>query len=217
MPESSIVIFSKFISTLLETFRTSLSAIGWPSFSLGSGCCVSMMILSTEPSLMGLCQAPNRQSINQQSSLPCIRTGSLPARLSWTSLLGSEVWGPFCSPTLPRDIKKMADVQIAFFRQLCRLKRSVTPAIIFRELSEMPWVHRWWNQVIGFMHRLSNMPEDSIHAEILRDNIADAQEHPSYGNWAGGIVKQYSRLGMVSPFSSPGITCLNSLGFQANM
>ena len=48
---------------------------------------------------------------------------------------GSEVWGPFCSPTLPRDIKKMADVQIAFFRQLCRLKRSVTPAVIFRELS----------------------------------------------------------------------------------
>ena len=42
-------------------------------------------------------------------------------------------------------------------------------------------------------------------------------EHPSYGNWAGGIVKQYSRLGMVSPFSSFGITCLNSLGFQANM
>ena len=37
---------------------------------------------------------------------------------------GSEVWGPFCSPALPRDIK-MADVQIAFFRQLCRLKRNV--------------------------------------------------------------------------------------------
>ena len=67
------------------------------------------------------------------------------------------------------------------------------------------------------MHRLSNMPEDSIHAEIFRDNIADAQEHPSYGNWAGGIVKQYSRLGMVSPFSSSGIAGLNSLGFQANM
>ena len=78
----------------------------------------------------------------------------------------------------------------------------------------MPWVHRWWNQVIGFMHRLSNMPEDSIHAEILRNNIADAQGHPSYGNWAGGIVKQYSRLGMVSPFSSSGITGLNSLGFS---
>ena len=97
------------------------------------------------------------------------------------------------------------------------VSKGVTPVIIFRELSEMPWVHRWWNQVIGFMHRLSNMPEDSIPAEVLRDNIADAQEHPSYGNWAGGFVKQYSRLGMVSPFSSSGITCLNSLGFQANM
>ena len=51
---------------------------------------------------------------------------------------------------------------------------------------------------------------DSIHAEVLRDNIADAQEHPSYGNWAGGIVKQYSRLGMVSPFSSSGTPGLNS-------
>ena len=67
------------------------------------------------------------------------------------------------------------------------------------------------------MRRLSNMPDDSIHDEILRDNVADAQQHPSCDNWADGIVKQYSRLGMASPFSSSGITCLNSLGFQANM
>ena len=110
----------------------------------------------------------------------------------------------------------MAYVQVAFFRQLCRQKKSVTPAIVFRELSERPWVHQWWDQVIGFMHRLSNMPDDSIHAEILRDNIADAQGHPC-GNWAGGIVRQYSRLGMALPFSSYGDTCLNFLGFQANM
>ena len=84
-------------------------------------------------------------------------------------------------------MKKMADVQLAFFRQLCRLKKSVTPAIIFRELSEKPWMHRWWNQLIGFMHRLSNMPDNSIDAELLRDNIADAQQHPSCGTWAGGI------------------------------
>ena len=46
------------------------------------------------------------------------------------------------------------------------------------------------------MHRPSNMPDDSIHAEILRDNVADAQEHPSCDNWAGGNVKHYSRLVM---------------------
>ena len=31
----------------------------------------------------------------------------------------------------------MADVQVAFFRQLCHLKKCVIPAIIFRELSEI--------------------------------------------------------------------------------
>ena len=67
------------------------------------------------------------------------------------------------------------------------------------------------------MHRLSKMPEDNIHAEILTDNIADAQQHPSFGNWAGGIVKQYSRLGMALPLSFPGITGLNPLGFQASI
>ena len=78
-----------------------------------------------------------------------------------------------------------SDLQTMVDMQLCRLKRNVTPAIIFRELSERPWVHRWWIQVIGFLHRLSNVPDDSIHAELLRDNIADAQQH-----WAGGTVKQ---------------------------
>ena len=86
--------------------------------------------------------------------------------------------------------------------QPARLDGWVSVCLIFAGMAEsfLVLVSLWWNQVIGFMHRLSNMPEDSVHAEILRDNIADAQEHPSYGNWAGGIVKQYSRLGMVSPF-----------------
>ena len=111
----------------------------------------------------------------------------------------------------------MADVEVCFLRQLCRLKKSVTPAIIFRELAEKPWVHRWWCQVLGFMHRLSNMPQSSIHVDILRDNISAAQQHPMCGNWAAGIVRQYAGLGMPSPFSSSGIVALNSLGFQANM
>ena len=81
---------------------------------------------------------------------------------------GAEIWGTLCSHPLPPDIKQMADVQVSFLRQLCRLRRSVTPAIIFRELAEKPWVHRWWCQVLGFMHRLSNMPQSSIHVDILR-------------------------------------------------
>ena len=51
-------------------------------------------------------------------------------------------------------------------------------------LAERLWAQRWLNQVIEFMHCLSNMPQDGIHAEIstrIKDNIADAQEHPSCG------------------------------------
>ena len=125
---------------------------------------------------------------------------------------GAEIWGTLCSHPLPPDIKQMADVQVSFLRQLCRLRRSVTPAIIFRELAEKPWVHRWWCQVLGFMHRLSNMPQSSIHVDILRDNISAAQQHPMCGNWAAGIVRQYAGLGMPSPFSSSGVVALNSLG-----
>ena len=133
----------------------------------------------------------------------CLRIPQKAMRLLFDALglptvsYGSEVWGPSCSPSLPRDIKKMADVQVAFFRQLCRLKRSVTPAIIFRKLSERPWVHRWWNQVIGFMHRLSNMPEECIHAEILRDNIADAQQRPLMWQLGWWHCREYSSLGMI--------------------
>ena len=45
---------------------------------------------------------------------------------------GAEIWGTLCSHPLPPDIKQMADVQVSFLRQLCCLRRSVTPAIIFR-------------------------------------------------------------------------------------
>ena len=63
------------------------------------------------------------------------------------------------------------------------------------------------------MHCLSSMSQDSMHAEIMN---ADAQGSPSYiyGNWAGGIVKQYSCLGMVSPFLSSGMMGLKVIKFQ---
>ena len=118
---------------------------------------------------------------------------------------------------MPSDVRNLAEIQVSFLRQLCSLKKSVTLAIMFRELAEKPWVHRWWSQVLGFMHRLSVMPESSIHADILKDNISASQQHPMCGNWATGIVRQYASLGMPSPFSSSGIVALNSLGVQADM
>ena len=79
--------------------------------------------------------------------------------------------------------------------------------IIFRDLDEGPWVHRYWwgNQVSGFMRRLFSMPESSSHVDILRDKNAGAQEYPSCGNWAGGIVKRFRQHGKAVPVLSFGM------------
>ena len=60
------------------------------------------------------------------------------------------------------------------------------------------------------------MPHDSIYVENPKDKIADAKEVPLYGNWAGSIVKQYSRLGMALLFLPSCVSGLNSLDFQVN-
>ncbi len=31
------------------------------------------------------------------------------------------------------------------------------------------------------------MPKDSLHADILKDNIQDAELSPLIANWAGGV------------------------------
>ena len=132
-----------------------------------------------------------------------------------TTSYGEEIWGDSCSHPLPSNVKNMADIPVSFLRHLCRLKKSVNP--VFRELTEKPWVHSWWSQVLGYMHRLFVMPGSSIHVDILKEYISAAQQHPVCGNWAAGIVRRSASLGMPSKFSSSGIVALNSLGVQANM
>ena len=65
--------------------------------------------------------------------------------------------------------------------------------------------------VLGFMRRLSLLPEGSLHLDILRDNIADARQPLVCANWAAGVDKQFRDLDMGSPFVSSGIGALDSL------
>ena len=62
---------------------------------------------------------------------------------------------------------------MAFFRQLCQLRKSMAPNMIFREFSERPWLDRWSSFLLGYMRRLLLLPGDSLHRDILR-GIADA-------------------------------------------
>ena len=88
---------------------------------------------------------------------------------------GCEVWAPACPLAMGLELKDMLGVQMAFFRQPCQLRKSVTPNIIFREFSERPWLETRWSFLLGFVRRLSLLPDDSLHLDILRDNVADAR------------------------------------------
>ena len=80
---------------------------------------------------------------------------------------GCEVWAPACSLAMGPELEDKLGVQMAFFRQLCQLRKSVTPIIIFRGFSERPWLGTWWSFLLGFVHRLSLLPDDSLHLDIL--------------------------------------------------
>ena len=67
------------------------------------------------------------------------------------------------------------------------------------------------------MHKSASHPESPMAPFISgRSHVQEVHFWQKIG-MLGSSLSQYSRPGMASPFSSSGITCLNSLGFQANM
>ena len=157
--------------------------------------------------------AAKYRELHCDKSFPMIRR-LFDAVVRPTVSYGSEVWGTTCTGRLSQDLKGITDLQLSFFRQVLKLRRSISAPIIFAELAEVPWTRFWWSQVLGFMHRLGNMSESSLHRDILRDNIADALLSPAIGNWAAGVLQQYASLGLASPFSGGDIQCISAHGFQ---
>ncbi len=70
------------------------------------------------------------------------------------------------------------------------------------------------SQVLGFTHRLANMPRDSLSADILMDNIQDAEHSPQVTNSAGGVWKQFINIVMASPISGDVVGTVDVLVFQ---
>ena len=94
--------------------------------------------------------------------------------------------------------------------QLCRLKRNGTPAIIFRELAKKPWVHRWWSQVLGFMHRLSAMPQSSTHVDIFKDTFLLPSSALSWWQLSCSRCEAVCRFGHAFPIFMFWNCCLES-------
>ena len=94
------------------------------------------------------------------------------------------------------------------------LSSGVAAAIIHAELAEVPWVVFWWSQVLRCIQSLAKLDLGSLHARLLLDNVHDARADPLCGNWAAGIQKQYSTLGMLSPFGGQGIRAVDAPIFR---
>ena len=58
------------------------------------------------------------------------------------------------------------------------------------------------------------MPHASLHAEILSDDIWDALQGLGFDNRAAGVHRQYTSLGMASPFLGGRIQFIDAFGFQ---
>ncbi len=61
------------------------------------------------------------------------------------------------------------------------------------------------------------MSDDSLHADILRDNIRDALHGASTRNWAAGIRIHYAGLGLAPPVSGGRLQNIDAHGFQRAM
>ncbi len=84
---------------------------------------------------------------------------------------------------------------LVLFLQFCKLRRSVSASVSFAEAAEVLWLDP---KCLGFMRRLVKTHEDSLHADILKDNIQDAKHSLLVAIWAAGVQKQFANLRMAS-------------------
>ena len=59
---------------------------------------------------------------------------------------------------------------------------------------------------MGFALLISDLPQGSLHCEILRDEVQDALTiaRPTSAHWAAQIVKHVRSLGLPAPFTHDG-------------
>ena len=85
---------------------------------------------------------------------------------------GCGVWGSLCHGSLISDAITLQGMRIAFLRNVCgRFPVCTTEdsaAASFAESAEDPGSLKRWVQLVGFALRISDLPQVSLHLDILR-------------------------------------------------
>ena len=76
-----------------------------------------------------------------------------------------EVWAPASACIGP--FRNLQQLQRAFLRRACRVKKSVPVDIIFQELQQMRWHDFWWRRVSCFWSALVEADTGSLHRHNL--------------------------------------------------
>ena len=84
---------------------------------------------------------------------------------------------------------------------------GISAAAIFAALAKDSCSLEWWVQPLRFALRISDLPQGSLHDEILRGNVQDALAKPSSAHWAAHwqVVKHVRSLGLPAPSSKKAI------------
>ena len=105
-----------------------------------------------------------------------------------------EVWAPASACIGP--FRELEQLQSAFLRRACRVKKSIPADIIFQELQQMRWHDFWWRRVTSFWSALVEADAGSLHSMIFHDAIQLALAGCKF-SWAAQVFKCFSTL--VSP------------------
>ena len=63
----------------------------------------------------------------------------------------------------------------------------------------------------------SEMPEGSLHRDVLKDNVLDAFAKPSAGNWAAEDIKDFWSLGLPAPFAPDASVYIDKNSFSIKL
>ena len=66
----------------------------------------------------------------------------------------------------------------------------------------------------GVALQVSDLPQGSLHRELLTDNVQDALAKPSSANWAAQVVKHVRSLGLPAPFAHDGTVLIDKPSFR---
>ena len=107
-----------------------------------------------------------------------------------------EVWAPASACIGP--FRELEQLQSAFLRRACRVKKSIPADIIFQELQQMHWHDFWWRRVTSFWSALVEADAGSLHSMIFHDAIRLALAGCKF-SWAAQVFKCFSTLGEPLP------------------